>query len=243
MTNIKVFADSAKLDDIKRMSTDPTIKGFTTNPTLMAKSGITDYEYFAKEVLHYIAATCPEKSISLEVFADEFDEMERQALLIKQWGKEAKAQVYVKIPIMNTKGQDSYELIRSLSLQEVSMNVTAIFTIDQVRNTLNNLNMHIPSIVSIFAGRIADAGIDPLPIFKDSIALRHAGNMPKVEFLWASPREIFNLVQARDAGVDIITMTPELINKIPGLGKDLREFSRETVEMFYNDSVKSGFNI
>lgn len=243
MTNIKVFADSAKLDDIKRMATDPSIKGFTTNPTLMAKSGITDYEYFAKEVLHYIAANCPEKSISLEVFADDFDEMERQALLIKQWGKEANAQVYVKIPIMNTKGQDSYELIRSLSLQEVSMNVTAIFTIDQVRNTLNNLNMHIPSIVSIFAGRIADAGIDPVPIFKDSIGLRHSSNMPRVEFLWASPREIFNLVQARDLGVDIITMTPELINKIPSLGKDLREFSRETVEMFYNDSVKSGFNI
>ena len=240
---LKVFLDSAKIEDISRLSTDDMITGFTTNPTLMAKNGITDYEYFAKEALYYIGKNCPNKSISLEVFADDFDEMERQALLIKSWGKEAAARVYVKIPIMNTKGEDSYELIRALSLQEVPMNVTAIFTIDQVRNTLHNLNMHIPSIVSIFAGRIADAGVDPLPIFRDAISLRQMENMPKVEFLWASPREIFNLVQAREIGADIITMTPDLINKIPGLGKNLREFSRETVEMFYNDSVKSGFKI
>ena len=240
---LKVFLDSAKIEDIIRLSTDDMITGFTTNPTLMAKNGITDYEYFAKEALYYIGKNCPNKSISLEVFADDFDEMERQALLIKSWGKEAAARVYVKIPIMNTKGEDSYELIRALSLQEVPMNVTAIFTIDQVRNTLHNLNMHIPSIVSIFAGRIADAGVDPLPIFRDAISLRQMENMPKVEFLWASPREIFNLVQAREIGADIITMTPDLINKIPGLGKNLREFSRETVEMFYNDSVKSGFKI
>ena len=240
---LKVFLDSAKIEDIIRLSTDDMITGFTTNPTLMAKNGITDYEYFAKEALYYIGKNCPSKSISLEVFADDFDEMERQALLIKSWGKESNAQVYVKIPIMNTKGENSYELIRALSLQEVPMNVTAIFTIDQVCNTLNNLNMHIPSIVSIFAGRIADAGVDPLPIFRDAISLRQMGNMPKVEFLWASPREIFNLVQAREIGADIITMTPDLINKIPGLGKNLRKFSRETVEMFYNDSVKSGFKI
>jgi transaldolase len=240
---LKVFSDSAKMEDIIRMSKNELITGFTTNPTLMAKSGITDYEYFAKEALYYIGKNCPEKSLSLEVFADDFAEMERQALLIKSWGKESNAQVYVKIPVMNTKGVDSYELIRSLSLQEVPMNVTAIFTIDQVRHTLNNLNMHVPAIISIFAGRIADAGVDPVPIFRDAIGLRHLNNMPKVEVLWASPREIFNLVQAREAGVDIITMTPELIGKIAGLGKNLREFSRETVEMFYNDSVKSGFKI
>jgi transaldolase len=224
------------------MAQDPMIKGFTTNPTLMAKSGVTDYEQFAKDALKHIAINCPEKSISLEVFADDFDEMERQALLIKSWAKEAKAQVYVKIPIMNTKGEDSYQLIRSLSLQEVPMNVTAVFTVEQVRNTLNNLNMNIPSIVSIFAGRIADAGVDPVPIFKDAMNLR-GSSFPNLEFLWASPREIYNYVQAKDLGVDIITMTPDMIYKLPTIGKDLREFSRETVQMFYDDSMKSGFKI
>ncbi len=208
----------------------------------MAKSGVTDYEQFAKDALKHIAINCPEKSISLEVFADDFDEMERQALLIKSWAKEAKAQVYVKIPIMNTKGEDSYQLIRSLSLQEVPMNVTAVFTVEQVRNTLNNLNMNIPSIVSIFAGRIADAGVDPVPIFKDAMNLR-GSSFPNLEFLWASPREIYNYVQAKDLGVDIITMTPDMIYKLPTIGKDLREFSRETVQMFYDDSMKSGFKI
>lgn len=208
----------------------------------MAKSGVTDYEQFAKDALKHIAINCPEKSISLEVFADDFDEMERQALLIKSWAKEAKAQVYVKIPVMNTKGQDSYQLIRSLSLQEVPMNVTAVFTVEQVRNTLNNLNMNIPSIVSIFAGRIADAGVDPVPIFKDAMNLR-GSSFPNLEFLWASPREIYNYVQAKDLGVDIITMTPDMIYKLPTIGKDLREFSRETVQMFYDDSMKSGFKI
>lgn len=242
MSDIKVFSDSAKWSDIILMAQDPMIKGFTTNPTLMAKSGVTDYEQFAKDALKYISTNCREKSISLEVFADDFDEMERQALLIKSWAKEAKAKVYVKIPVMNTKGQDSYELIRSLSLQEVPMNITAVFTVDQVRSTLNNLNMNIPSIVSIFAGRIADAGVDPVPIFKDAMSLR-GSNFPNLEFLWASPREIFNYVQAKQLGVDIITMTPDLIWKLPTIGKDLREFSRETVQMFYNDSTKSGFKI
>ena len=218
------------------------IKGFTTNPTLMAKSGVSDYEQFAKDALKYIGLNCPEKSISLEVFADDFDEMERQALLIKSWAKEAKAQVYVKIPVMNTKGQDSYGLIRSLSLQEVPMNITAVFTIEQVRHTMNNLNMHIPSIISIFAGRIADAGVDPVPIFKDAMELR-GESFPNLEFLWASPREIYNYVQAKNLGVEIITMTPDLIHKLPTIGKDLREFSRETVQMFYDDSMKSGFKI
>jgi transaldolase len=143
---------------------------------------------------------------------------------------------------MNTKGEDSYQLIRSLSLQEVPMNVTAVFTVEQVRNTLNNLNMHIPSIISIFAGRIADAGVDPVPIFEDAMNLR-GSSFPNLEFLWASPREIYNYVQAKDLGVDIITMTPDMIYKLPTIGKDLREFSRETVQMFYDDSMKSGFKI
>jgi transaldolase len=218
------------------------IKGFTTNPTLMAKSGITDYEQFAKDALKHIALNCPEKSISLEVFADEFGEMERQALLIKDWAEEAGAKVYVKIPIMNTKGEDSYGLIRSLSLQEVPMNITAVFTLEQVRVAMNNINMHIPSIISIFAGRIADAGVDPVPIFKDAINLRGT-RYPRLDFLWASPREIYNYIQAKELGVDIITMTPEMIDKLSIIGKDLREFSRETVQMFYDDSVKSGFKI
>jgi transaldolase len=143
---------------------------------------------------------------------------------------------------MNTKGYDSYDLIRSLSLQEVPMNITAVFTIDQVRSAMNNLNMHIPSIISIFAGRIADAGIDPVPIFEDGINLRGT-RYPNLEFLWASPREIYNYIQAKELGVDIITMTPDMIYKLPTIGKDLREFSRETVQMFYDDSMKSGFKI
>lgn len=208
----------------------------------MAKSGITDYEQFARDALKHIALNCPDKSISLEVFADEFDEMERQALLIKSWAKEAGAKVYVKIPVMNTKGQDSYDLVRELSLQEVPMNITAVFTIDQVRHTMHNLNMHIPSIISIFAGRIADAGVDPVPIFKDAMSLR-GSQYPHLDFLWASPREIYNYVQAKELGVDIITMTPDLIYKLTTIGKDLREFSRETVQMFYDDSMKSGFKI
>jgi transaldolase len=238
---IEIYSDSAKMEDIVRMAADDRITGFTTNPTLMAKSGITDYASFSHEALSYIAANCPKKNISLEVFADDFKEMERQALLIQSWARDTGANVYVKIPIMNTKGEPSYELIKRLSMKNVQMNVTAIFTVEQVRNVINNIHPGLNVIISIFAGRIADAGIDPCAVMKESMNLR--GSLSRVKYLWASPREIYNYVQARDLGVDIITMTPDLIGKLKGLGKNLTEFSRETVEMFYNDAVASGYRI
>jgi transaldolase len=218
----------------KDVTKNPVVKGFTTNPTLMKQAGVTDYVGFCKEILSAI----PDKPISFEVFADEFNEMARQAREIKSWGKN----VYVKIPITNSKGESSIPLIKELSHEKIQLNVTALFTTAQTEATCAAVKGGAPSIISVFAGRIADAGTDPMPIIKTCSDLcRKAG--PEVKLLWASCREVFNLVQAEQSGCDIITMTPDQIKKISGFGKDLTQFSLETVQMFKKDAEAAGFKL
>ncbi len=229
--HIKIFADGAEKASIMELAKNPLIKGFTTNPTLMRKAGITDYEGFAKEVL----AEIKDKPISFEVFSDEFDEMERQARLIASWA----SNIYVKIPITNTRKEPSYELIRKLSADGIKLNVTAIFSLSQVRQTRDALRADVPAIISVFAGRIADTGVDPLPLMKEAKALI-AGN-PNFELLWASPRELLNIYHAEEAGSDIITVTPDVLKKSANIGLDLEEFSLQTVKMFYDDGQKAGY--
>jgi transaldolase len=230
---IKLYADGADLDDIRRLNHNDAVSGFTTNPTLMAKAGVTNFEEFAREAASIVAP----KPISLEVFADDLDEMKRQALKLNTLGEN----VYVKIPISNTQGVPTSGLIRELSHAGVKLNVTAIFTEDQVISTIDALKGGADSVVSVFAGRIADAGVDPVPMMAKFAQLTapHSG----MELLWASPREILNLIQADEVGCDIITMTPDLFGKLSTLGKDLAEFSLDTVKMFYGDALKSGFSI
>jgi transaldolase len=230
---VKVFADGADLPSIRKSAADPLIGGFTSNPTLMNKAGITNYEAFAREFLEIV----PDRPISFEVFADESSEMMRQARLISSWGQN----VYVKIPITTTNGATTSELVRALAADGVKQNVTAIFTMEQVEDVLPALQDGPSAYVSIFAGRIADAGIDPLPIMIKCLDRLHA--YPNVELIWASPREVFNLVQANEIGCHVITMTPDLLAKVRGLGKDLTKFSLETVNMFYNDAAASGFTL
>lgn len=230
---IKMFADGADIAAISELNKDSRVSGFTTNPTLMAKSGITDYKSFALEVAEIVSP----KPISLEVFADDINEMRRQALLIAQ----IPGNVYVKIPITNTLGESCLPLVRELSSEGVRVNITAIFTDQQVEETITAVTGGAAAVVSVFAGRIADAGVDPVPAMR-----KYAGwtkDYPEIELLWASPREILNLIQADNAGCDIITMTPDLWAKTSGLGKSLEQFSLETVQMFFNDSTKSGFSL
>lgn len=210
-----------------------SIDGFTTNPTLMAKAGVKDYLDFAKNVLSKVK----KKSISFEVFSDDLDEMYKQALILRDLGEN----VSVKIPVTNTKGMPTYSLIERLSNEGVKLNVTAVFTQAQIQSIYDVLNPEINSIISIFSGRIANAGIDPEPIVKFAVDL--CIKYEKIEILWASPREVFNLVQAERCGCHIITMTPNLIKSTKDLGKDLDEYSLETVKMFYDDAVKSGFKL
>lgn len=225
---IKIFGDGADLESIKRLNNDPQIDGFTTNPSLMAKAGITDYEAFAKEVLKIT-----NKPVSFEVFDDDLKEMGRQAEIISSWGDN----VYVKIPITNTKGESSVGLIGELLNKGIKVNATAITAPQQAYSLPVSST---PMIVSIFAGRIADTGVDPFPIMRE-LSEKMLGN---VELLWASPREVLNIYQAEQAGCHIITCTPDLIDKYNKLkGKNLVEYSRETVQMFYNDAVKSGFKL
>jgi transaldolase len=229
---VKLFADGADLDSIAMLARDPSIRGFTTNPTLMRKAGITDYKKFALDALALVG----DRPISFEVFADEFPDMRRQALQIAGWG----SSVYVKIPIMTSAGLPSVDLIRDLSREGVQLNITAVFTLEQVAAASHALAGGAPSVVSVFAGRIADAGHDPVPHMAAASAIcRSAGR--RIELLWASPRELLNIVQADRAGCDIITATPELLAKLPLLGKDLHEFSRETVMMFKQDAERSGY--
>ena len=230
---IKLFADGANIEDIKTLNNNPLIKGFTTNPTLMKKSGITNYEKFSKEVIDIVNP----KSISLEVFADDLDEMELQARKIAQWGKN----VYVKIPIQNTKGISTSGLVSKLSNDGIKINVTAIFTLDQINDLFKKVDKNTQIIFSIFAGRIADAGVDPEDIMKKSVELCKA--FKNIEILWASPREVFNIVQAEKCGVHILTATKDILDKTKSFGKDLNKFSLETVEMFYNDAIESQFRI
>lgn len=230
---VKIFADGAELQGMLGLYAQPYIKGFTTNPTLMNKAGIRDYRAFAKDVL----AAIPDRPISFEVFSDEFADMERQAQEIATWG----SNVYVKIPITNTRREPSYDLIHRLSQAGVKVNATAIMTLEQVRAVTDALRGGAPSNVSVFAGRIADTGRDPLPIMIESLAIMAAE--PKAELIWASPRELLNIVQANDIGCHIITVTPDILKKLDGMGKDLGEFSLETVRMFHTDAVKAGFSL
>ena len=230
---IKLFADGADLDGIKEMAANPLIKGFTTNPTLMRKAGITDYKAFARQVL----AAVTDRPVSFEVFDDDFEQMERQALEIASWGEN----VNVKIPVTNTKGQFCGPLIKNLSTQGVKLNVTAIMTLDQVRSVTENLAPETPAIVSVFAGRIADTGRDPVPVMAESVTVLKA--RPRAELIWASPRELLNVFQADEIGCHIITATNDILKKLPLVGKDLTAYSLETVEMFYKDARAAGFTI
>lgn len=244
---MKLFADGADFDGIVKASENLKIVGFTTNPTLMRQAGVTDYSEFAHKVLDFLSTTRPDTCISFEVFADDRDGMIQQALKIHEWSSKYNYPIYVKIPIMFTNGESTNEVIKHLSAEGVKLNVTAVFTVHQVIATLANLNPSIPSIISIFAGRIADAGVDPIEVFgaiKAYRFLQRDSNMfDKVELLWASPRESYNYIQAEHIGADIITMTPDLIKKLDTFGKDLTEFSLDTCKMFFNDATKSGFTI
>tara|TARA_B100001057_G_scaffold171070_1_gene171848 strand:- start:2213 stop:2923 length:711 start_codon:yes stop_codon:yes gene_type:complete len=231
---IKIYADGADLKEIIKMSEDNFIDGFTTNPTLMARLGITDYLGFAKEVLSIVK----DKSISFEVFSDDLDEMYRQALILRDLGDN----VWVKIPVTNTKSEPTYDLIHKLSHEGVKVNATALFTHEHIEKVYNALNPEINSIISIFAGRIANVGLDPEPTMKFASELTK--EHPLVETLWASTREIFNIVEAARTKTDIITVPFSIIDAYhKDFGKDLDEFSLETVKMFYNDAKKSGFSI
>lgn len=230
----KIFADGADLDEIFRLASNPCITGFTTNPTLMWKAGLTDYADFALRLLERI----PEHPISFEVFADDEADMRRQALMIAQWGKN----VYVKIPVTTTEGVSMAPLVRELSEDGVKVNVTALMTPAQTEVVAEALRDGAPSYVSVFAGRIADAGVEPLPIMSRSLEILDA-TAPAAELIWASPREILNVVQADSIGCHIITMTSSLISKLDLLGKDLDRFSLETVQMFHRDAVAAGFAI
>ncbi len=231
--DVKIFADGADVEGILRLAADPLIEGFTTNPTLMRQNGVTDYESFAKEVIAGIEG----KPISLEVFADDFDEMERQAVEISSWAEN----VFVKIPVTNTSGEPSEKLIRRLTEAGVQLNVTALFTEAQVAWVTDALSNGPSSFVSVFAGRVADAGVDPLPIMKSSLEL--ISDQPQIELIWASPREVFNVVQADRIGCHVITVTHDLLKKIPSIGKDLEQFSLETVQMFFDDASHAGYRL
>ena len=230
---IKIFADGADLAGIRALRQNPLVKGFTTNPTLMKQSGITDYLGFSKEVVEVIDGL----PISLEVFSDDFVEMNRQALKLASLGPN----VYVKIPITNTKGDSSAALVKNLAADGVQINVTAMFTIGQVEQTIEALEGGPNSYISIFAGRIADAGIDPIPTMEKALELMRPH--PQIELIWASPREILNVVQGDQIGCHVITVTHDLIKKLTSLGKDLEQFSIETVQMFANDAVQAGFSL
>ena len=230
---VKIFADGADYEGMVKMSKNPVIKGFTTNPTLMRKAGVSDYEAFARKVLTAI----PDRPVSFEVFADDFAGMAEQARTIAAWGPN----VNVKIPVTNTKGQSSAELLRALSSDGVVLNVTAIFTLDQVRSVADALDPGTPAIVSVFAGRIADTGVDPIP---HMLAARQIlGARPKARLLWASTRELLNIFHAEESGCDIVTVPHELVNKLDLIGKDLIEYSRETVQAFYRDASAAAYQI
>jgi len=230
---VKIFADGADKAGMLEMYNKPYIKGLTTNPTLMRKAGISDYKTFAKEILSLIK----DKPLSFEVFSDDFADMERQAMEIAGWGDN----VYVKIPVTNTKRQTSYNLVNTLTKRGVKVNVTAIMTLTQVRDVVANLNPTVPSYVSVFAGRIADTGYDPIPLMAAAVEILKIA--PASELIWASPRELLNIVQADDIGCHVITVTNDILKKIPLIGKNLDEYSLDTVKMFYNDATAAGFSL
>jgi transaldolase len=231
--NIKIFADGADIVGILELAENPFVKGFTTNPTLMQRAGVVDYERFAREVLGVV----PELPVSFEVIADSFSDMARQARKIVAWG----TNVYVKIPITNTSGDSAVALIRDLSNDGLKLNITALTTLQQVDAISSALNPLVPSIVSVFAGRIADTGLDPVPVIEE--ALKILSPLPEVELLWASPRELLNVMQAEESGCHIITLTHELLRKLSGVGRDPTAVSLDIVTMFYDDALRSGLTL
>ena len=233
MKRVKIFADGAEKAPMLKLYANPQIQGFTTNPTLMRKAGITDYEAFARDILTAI----PDRPISFEVFADEFDEMERQAERIATWGEN----VYVKIPVTNTRGESAAPLVTRLAGRGVKQNVTALMTLDQVREITAALAHGPAANISVFAGRVADTGVDPLPMMREALEIMRP--YPQLELIWASPRELLNIVQASEIGCHIITVTSDILNKLPLIGKDLSEYSLDTVKMFRNDALASGFGL
>jgi len=230
---VKIFADGADKAGMLEMNAKPLIQGLTTNPTLMKKVGITDYRAFCKDILTAIK----EKPLSFEVFSDDFTEMERQAMEIASWG----SNVYVKIPVSNTKKETCYALVKQLTTRGVKVNVTAIMTLAQTRDVVAALSPTVPSYVSIFAGRIADTGRDPVPLMAAAVEMLKVA--PAAELIWASPRELLNIFQADDIGCQVITVTNDLIKKLSLVGYDLEEYSLDTVKMFYNDAVAAGFKL
>lgn len=228
---VKIFADGADKTTMLEMYAKPYIKGMTTNPTLMRKAGLSDYAAFAKDILRVI----PDRPISFEVFADEIGEMERQALAIADWG----SNVYVKIPVTNTRGETTHELVHRLASNGVKVNVTAIMTLEQVRRVAAALLPDVPSYVSVFAGRIADTGRDPVPMMREAVNI--LARVPAAELIWASPRELLNIFQADDIGCHVITVTHDILKKLQLVGYDLGEYSLDTVKMFHGDAVSSGF--
>ncbi|MBF0552668.1 MAG: transaldolase [Deltaproteobacteria bacterium] len=230
---IKLFADGADKAGMLEMYPKPYIKGFTTNPTLMKKAGVSDYEAFASDILKSI----PDRPISFEVFSDDFEEMERQAKQIAGWGDN----VYVKIPVMNTETRSSVDLVRRLAEAGVKVNVTALMTLGQVRDMSNALAGGPPAYISVFAGRIADSGRDPVPLMAAAVEMIAVN--PNIELIWASPRELLNVFQADEIGCQVITVTNDILKKLDLVGKDLYEFSLDTVQMFRNDAVSAGYNL
>ena len=231
--SIKIFADGADKAGMFEMNAKPYIKGLTTNPTLMHKAGIQNYKAFAQDVL----AEIKDKPISFEVFTDDFAEMERQAHEIASWGDN----IYIKIPVTNTQQQTSYALIKKLAAHKIKLNVTALMTLVQVRDVVDALDPHVPSYVSVFAGRIADTGRDPVPLMKTAVELLAVA--PAAELIWASPRELLNIFQADEIGCHIITVTNDILKKLALLDYDLDAYSLDTVKMFYKDAVATGFEL
>ncbi|HLW47010.1 MAG TPA: transaldolase [bacterium] len=230
---VKIFADGADLAGIMRLYGNPLIKGFTTNPTLMRKAGVDDYESFARTVL----AAVPDRPVSFEVFADDFPAMLRQARTIASWGPN----VFVKIPVTNTAGEFTGSVITDLAREGIALNVTAVLTVDQVRRVTACLARETPAIVSVFAGRVADTGVDPVPLMREALAV--IAPRPKAELLWASPRELLNVFQADEIGCHIITVTHDVLAKLELVGRDLDDYSLETVKMFQRDAVAAGYSI
>jgi transaldolase len=229
---VKIFADGADAPEMLEMYSKPFIKGLTTNPTLMRKAGISNYRAFAREILVQIR----DKPLSLEVVSDDFAEMERQAFEISGWADN----VYVKIPVTNTRGEASYALIRRLASRGVKLNVTAIMTLAQVREVVSALSPEVASFVSVFAGRIADTGVDPVPLMASAVQMLKA--CPKAELIWASPREVLNIFHADSIGCHVVTATHDILRKLPLVGYNLDEYSLDTVRMFYRDAVAAGFS-
>jgi transaldolase len=230
---VKLFADGADLDGILALAADSRVAGFTTNPTLMWKAGLTDYDEFAQRLLERVTS----HPISFEVFADDEAEIRRQARLIASWGEN----VYVKVPVSTTSGESLAGLVRELSEDGIKVNVTALFTPEQVEVITDAVKGGAPSYISVFAGRIADAGVDPVPVMRRAVEIMREA--PRAELIWASPREILNVVQADAVGCHIITMTHDLFAKLDLLGKDLARFSLETVQMFHRDAIAAGFTL